>query len=96
MHTWLHESDPGARLVDVPDVETLVLLQTLLKLIGSKTLCQDALTSLVKPGECNVVQMDDYFKLRHKCWNSSMYRIDSEMQFCFFLLVAVEGILMKI
>ena len=43
-------SDPGARLVDLPDVEMLILLQALLKLIGSKTLCQDALTSFIKPG----------------------------------------------
>ena len=51
MHTHLRccTSDPGARLVDLPDVETLILLQTLLKLIGSKTLCQDALTSFIKP-----------------------------------------------
>ena len=59
MHTHLRccTSDPGARLVDLPDVETLILLQTLLKLIGSKTLCQDAMTSFIKPDCCIVLSV---------------------------------------
>ena len=44
----LDEGDSRARLVDLPDVEPLVLVQALIKLVWRVSLGQDALTSIGK------------------------------------------------
>lgn len=44
-----NESDPSSGLVHLPHIQTLVLVQTLVKLVGGVALGQDALTCLVKP-----------------------------------------------
>ena len=43
-----NEGDPSARLVDLPDVESLVLIQALVKLVWRVALGQNTLTSFSK------------------------------------------------
>lgn len=45
----LDECDTGTGLVDVPDIEPLILLQTLFKLVWSVALGKDTLPGLIKP-----------------------------------------------
>ena len=44
-----HEGDSSAGLVDLPHIQSLILVQTLLKLVWSVALGQNTLPSLVKP-----------------------------------------------
>ena len=45
----LNEGDACAGLVDLPNIESLVLIQALLKLVWSVALGQNTLSRLVKP-----------------------------------------------
>ena len=64
----LNKGDPCTRPVDMPDIEPLILVQTLLELVWSVALGQDTLPSLIKPaGEVMTEHSSFWYRGHEQC-----------------------------